>query len=119
VELQHALTMLDQDHDQLAREADKKDETIATLTSELERKVTSLEESQAELVQLHLELGRAGTVRKDKEMEVCEVQGNLNIAKTQLMAAQQQVEDLTRKMNELRSDLNTMTHVSTTWLVTS
>lgn len=111
-ELRHALTMLDQDHDQLVSEADQKDETIARLKTELEQKVQLLEGAEGKLVQLHVELGKVETIRRDKDVEVCEVQGELKVSRTQLLATRQQVESFTLQISELKGDLNTMTHVS-------
>ena len=111
-ELRHALTMLDQDHDQLVGEANKKDEAVATLNTRLQQRETRLEELQSQLAQLRTELGQAVGSGKEKEAEVSQVHRDLDITKTELASTRLQVDTLTQQVSELRSDLNTMAQVS-------
>ena len=112
VELRHALAMLDQDHDQLVSEANKKDETIACLTGQLEQKGACLEQREGQLVQLRAELGLTEDSRKEREAEVDQVQHKLENTRTQLLSSRQQVDTLTRQLSQLTTDLNTMTQVT-------
>lgn len=113
LELRHALTMLDQDHDQLVSETDRKDETIASLTLQLEQKEASLAGVEGRVVQLQTDLGRAEGCHRDKEMQASAVQGELDTTNRELRATREQIDALTQQVNELKDDLSTMTQVCT------
>lgn len=111
VELRHALTMLDQDHDQLVREANKKDETIANLSTQLDQKGTRLGEKEDRLVQLCGELERVEGSCKEREGQMSQAHGELDSTRSELLTTRQQLNALTQQIGELRSDLSTMTQV--------
>lgn len=111
MELRHALTMLDQDHDHLVAQADVKDESIADLTQQLQAKGECLAETEAKVVQLQMELQKAREIEGNRIKEVTKVQGECFATKTELQAEKEQLNMLTQQIRELRDDLNTMTQV--------
>lgn len=111
VELRHALTALDQDHDLLLGEANQKDEAIATLHTRLERKGAELSELESRVLQLRTDLGHVEDSRKERELEASHTHSELDSTRSELLATRQQVDALTQQISELRNDLNTMTQV--------
>ena len=113
-ELRHALAMLDQDHDHLVCQADKKDESIAGLTAQLEQRKASLETMEARLTQLHADLKAAESEQQSKQLEASTVQQELDNMRGQLEGSREQVVMLTTQISQLRNDLITMTKVRKT-----
>lgn len=110
-ELQHALTMLDQERDQLVSEADGKDEIVADLREKLQRKDADLKEAELKLGKLQMKLGKAEGTQREKQLEISTVNDELNFTKMELINTKELVNSLKMQVGQLRGDLQTMTKV--------
>ena len=111
-ELRQALTLLDQDHDRLVGQTDKKDEAIASLTAELEQKQASVKGMEGKVAELRAELSQLEAGQRARALEVSTVSTELDAVREELQSARDSAMALTTQISQLRNDLATMTKVS-------
>lgn len=110
-ELQHALSMLDQEHDALRRETDSKAELVDQLEKEIRKKVGEIEESLHRVSELESEVSVLKGGRERSSEEILRLREQLAEAQRQVDQLNGQLSRAGQKGAELHQDLSTMTQV--------
>ena len=111
VELHHALTMLDQEHDTLRSEADSKAENLDHLNQQIKDKDGCIEEFERHVRELETELSGSREDNGRKDVDLQSLRQQVELARRETEQLRGQLTTITQHEEQLRQDLSTMTQV--------